>query len=65
MVICESIINERAVAMGACDWGWIDTRSICLLHYLVFSKSVVVIRVSLNIWIHETELILVVELKRN
>ena len=43
--------------MGACDWGWVDTRSICLLHYLVFSKSVVVIRVSRNIWIHGTELI--------
>jgi hypothetical protein len=26
VVICESIINERTVAMGACDWGWIDTR---------------------------------------
>jgi hypothetical protein len=26
LVICESIINELVVAMGACDWGCVDTR---------------------------------------
>ena len=26
LIICQSIINERAVAMGASDWGWVDTK---------------------------------------
>ena len=23
LVICESIINEQALAMGECDWCWV------------------------------------------